>query len=278
MGSPSTPYVLTRCGYCDEASEIPGAYIFVQDGINAGTGWIQVVEDPATFVVGTDNIDVFQFSGSGTITAGTNISVSGNQVSTVIDPEFTDITVTGNVDFTGATVIGIDALPDQTGNNGKYLTTDGTDASWATVNATPALDDLTDVTLTSSTANDVVYYNGSGWVNKNVAAIPVVTNSQEGAGAGGYTLVLSDAGKMIETGSVASTPINVPTNASVAFPVGTQITILRTGGGTVQISAVNSGTTTINATPGNKLRAPWSSATLIKRATDTWVLIGDLTA
>jgi hypothetical protein len=81
MGSVSTPYVLTRCGYCDEASEIPGAYIFVQDGTSAGTGWIQVVADPATFVVGTDNIDVFQFSGSGTITAGTGITVSGNEVS-----------------------------------------------------------------------------------------------------------------------------------------------------------------------------------------------------
>jgi hypothetical protein len=81
MGSVSTPYVLTRCTYCDEASEIPGAYIFVQDGTIAGTGWIQVVADPATFVVGTDNIDVFQFSGSGTITAGNGISVSGNEVS-----------------------------------------------------------------------------------------------------------------------------------------------------------------------------------------------------
>ena len=81
MGSVSTPYVLTRCIYCDEASEIPGAYIFVQDGTFAGTGWIQVVADPATFTVGTDDIDVFQFSGSGTITAGTGINVSGNEVS-----------------------------------------------------------------------------------------------------------------------------------------------------------------------------------------------------
>jgi hypothetical protein len=81
MGSVSTPYVLTRCTYCDEASEIPGAYIFVQDGTLAGTGWIQVVADPATFTVGTDDIDVFQFSGSGTITAGTGITVNGNQVS-----------------------------------------------------------------------------------------------------------------------------------------------------------------------------------------------------
>jgi len=94
MGSASTPYVLTRCGYCDEANEIPGAYIFVQSGTNAGTGWIQVVENPATFVVGTDNIDVFQFSGAGTITAGTNISVSGNQVSVVAGPAFSGTVAT----------------------------------------------------------------------------------------------------------------------------------------------------------------------------------------
>jgi hypothetical protein len=92
MGSVSTPYVLTRCGYCDEASEIPGAYIFVQDGTNAGTGWIQVVADPSTFVVGTDDIDVFQFSGAGTITAGTNISVNGNEVSVVSTPSLSGIT------------------------------------------------------------------------------------------------------------------------------------------------------------------------------------------
>jgi hypothetical protein len=81
MGSVSTPYVLTRCTYCDEASEIPGAYIFVQDGTNAGTGWIQAVADAATFVVGTDDINVYQFSGSGTYTAGTGLTLTGNEYS-----------------------------------------------------------------------------------------------------------------------------------------------------------------------------------------------------
>ena len=96
MGSGSTPYVLTRCSYCDEADEIPGAYIFVQDGTNAGTGWIQVVEDPTTFVVGTDDIDVFQFSGAGSIVAGTNISVSGNQISVDDGPTFSGVVTTNN--------------------------------------------------------------------------------------------------------------------------------------------------------------------------------------
>jgi hypothetical protein len=274
LGDGSNPWVLTRCGLCDTSDEIPGMYVFVTDGdLNEGTGWVGYVSDPDTFTIGTDDIVFFQFAGAGTVTAGTNIEVFGNQVSTVTDPEFTDITVTGNVDFTGATVIGIDALPDQTGNNGKYLTTDGTDASWATVNATPALDDLTDVTLTSSTANDVVYYNGTGWVNKYVASIPTLTNSQSGTT---YTLVLGDAGKIVEINNASAITLTVPTNAGVAYPVGTQITILQTGAGQITVTGPSGGT--LNATPGTKLRAQWSSATLLKRATDTWVLIGDLTA
>jgi hypothetical protein len=104
MGSPSTPYVLTRCGYCDEASEIPGAYIFVQDGTNAGTGWVQTVADATTFTVGTDNINVVQFSGSGTITAGTNISVSGNDISVVNAPTFSGaVTASSGIVFSDGT-------------------------------------------------------------------------------------------------------------------------------------------------------------------------------
>lgn len=81
LGSAGTPWVLTRCIYCDTADEIPGSYVFVQDGTQAGTGWLAVVDDPATFVVGTDAINWFQFSGSGTYTAGTGISVSSNVIS-----------------------------------------------------------------------------------------------------------------------------------------------------------------------------------------------------
>lgn len=39
-------------------------------------------------------------------------------------------------DGTDASWASVDALPDQTGQSGKFLTTDGTDASWATVTTT----------------------------------------------------------------------------------------------------------------------------------------------
>lgn len=187
--------------------------------------------------------------------------------------ETTGLTATGSVNFTGATVSGIDALPSQTGNNGKYLTTNGSTASWATINATPAFDDLTDVTITSATTNDVIFYNGTSWVNRYVNAIPTIINAQTGTS---YTLVSSDAGDVVEINNASAITLTVPTNASAPIPVGTQITILQTGAGQITVSGAVG--VTLNSTPGNKLRAQWSSATLLKRATDTWVLIGDLTA
>ena len=92
-----------------------------------------------------------------------------------------------------------------------------------------------------------------------------------------YTLSsLTERDSMIEMGSASAITLTVPTNATVAWPVGTSIDILQTGAG--QVTVAGAGGVTVNATPGLKLRAQWSSATLIKRATDTWVLVGDLSA
>jgi hypothetical protein len=106
------------------------------------------------------------------------------------------------------------------------------------------------------------------------AAIPqlVVTNAQTAS----YTLVLADQTKLVEMNVASANNLTVPLNSSVAFPVGAQVTILQTGAG--QTTLVATGGVTVNATPGLKLRTQWSSATLIKRATDTWVAIGDLVA
>jgi hypothetical protein len=92
-----------------------------------------------------------------------------------------------------------------------------------------------------------------------------------------YTLsALTERDAMIEMNSGSAITLTVPTNATIAYPIGTSIDILRVGAGAVDVAAASG--VTINATPGLKLRAQWSSATLIKRATDTWVLVGDLSA
>ena len=100
----------------------------------------------------------------------------------------------------------------------------------------------------------------------------VITNAQTAS----YTLVLADKGKLVEMLVGSANNLTVPLNSSVAFPIGTQINILQTGTG--QTTVVATGGVTINATPGLKLRAQWSYATLIKRAENTWVLVGDISA
>ena len=110
--------------------------------------------------------------------------------------------------------------------------------------------------------------------NKTLTApvINLATNAQ----AASYTLVLTDNGKLVEISNASANNLTVPLNSSVAFPVGAQINILQTGAG--QTTIVATGGVTINGTPGLKLRAQWSAATLIKRASDTWVAVGDLSA
>jgi len=92
-----------------------------------------------------------------------------------------------------------------------------------------------------------------------------------------YTLSsLTERDDLIEMGSESALTLTIPTNAAVAYPIGTSIDILQTSTGQVTIAAA--GGVTVNATPGLKLRTQWSSATLFKRAENTWVVFGDLTA
>lgn len=99
-------------------------------------------------------------------------------------------------------------------------------------------------------------------------------NAQTGTA---YTLVLADAGKVIEMNNASANTLTVPPNSSVAFPVGTKIDIVQTGAGETSI-APGSGVTLNSDTNKRKINAQWAAATLIKRGTDTWALIGALKA
>ena len=68
----------------------------------------------------------------------------------------------------------IDALPSQTGQSGKYLTTNGTSASWSTVSTT--LSGLTDVSISSPTAGQVLTHNGTDWENSDLPPVMVITD------------------------------------------------------------------------------------------------------
>jgi len=93
-----------------------------------------------------------------------------------------------------------------------------------------------------------------------------------------YTAVLADAYQVLEIMNKATAiGFKIPTNASVAFPIGTAITVLNIGAGTCTISAVTSGTTTI-LSAGTVAAAPtlgqYKSAVCIKTGTDAWYVVG----
>ena len=93
-----------------------------------------------------------------------------------------------------------------------------------------------------------------------------------------YTAVLTDQYQVLVTMSNASAnAFKIPTNASVAFAVGTVITVMNIGAGTCTISAVTPGTTTV-LSGGTVAASPtlgqYKSAALIKTGTDAWYVVG----
>lgn len=123
---------------------------------------------------------------------------------------------------------------------------------------------LTNKTLTSPTINDPK-------LNLSINANTSTT----------YTFVLADNGKLVTSNNASAQTLSIPTNASVAYPVGTQINVAWiTGAGQPTIQAVTSGTTTVLSTGGTstapKLRVVNSVASCVKIATDTWLVTGDV--
>jgi hypothetical protein len=92
-----------------------------------------------------------------------------------------------------------------------------------------------------------------------------------------YTFVLTDADNVLVLFANSSAiTATIPLNSSVAFPVGCQIQILRTGSSTVQV--IGDAGVTVRTTDGAYIRTQYSSATIVKIATNEWVLIGDVIA
>jgi hypothetical protein len=110
------------------------------------------------------------------------------------------------------------------------------------------------------------------------ASAALAFNAQTGTT---YTFVLADADNKLVTASNASAQTySIPTNATTAFPIGTQLNLIQIGAGQVTVSAATPGTTTVVSTGATsaspKCRAQYSAITLVKRDTDSWYAIGDI--
>jgi len=104
---------------------------------------------------------------------------------------------------------------------------------------------------------------------------PILTTSVKSGTS--YTLVLADAGTMVQFSNTGAISLEVPTNASVAFPIGTQILIQQTGASPGQTTVSGAGGVTVNVRGSRtKTAGQWAIGTLIKTDTNTWQLGGDM--
>ena len=204
----------------------------------------------------TDNIQT-QFTGKqSTLVSGTNIKtvnsnsllgsgdvavqatlVSGTNIKTI---NSTSLLGSGDISVAPATGINATAIAD-----GSVTSTEFQYINSLTSNAQTQIDSKTNKLIT--------------------------TNRQTAS----YTLVLSDADKLVETNVASANNLTVPLNSSVAFPTGTQILLAQYGAG--QTTVVATSGVTIRSNGGKlKLNAQYSGATLIKIDTNEWYLFGDI--
>ena len=134
--------------------------------------------------------------------------------------------------------------------------------------------------VTNPVAHYVEWDNAQMYVtNSAVERLPVATskaqiNAQTGTA---YTLALVDAGYLVTLSNASAIALSVPTDASVAFPIGTQILLMQLGAGQVTVSAVTSGTTSVVGKNGLKTSGQYAVISLIKIAANSWVVGGDAT-
>ena len=93
---------------------------------------------------------------------------------------------------------------------------------------------------------------------------------------GSHTAALVDESSYIWMNVGSANDFTVPPNSSVAFDNGTMMTIINYGAG--QTTIVAGSGVTLRATPGLKLRAQYSVATIVKYTTDEWLVYGDIVA
>jgi hypothetical protein len=176
------------------------------------------------------------------------------------------ITSASNVTITtsGITALTGDVTASGSGSQAATLSATGVSAAtYGSASAIPQIAVDAKGRITSATTNTLNNAN----IATTVSAAKTVA----------YTLALSDANTFIPMNLSAAANLSVPTNSSVAFPIGTQILVQQTGAAANQVTVVAAGGVTLQSA-GSKVKTntQYSVLTLIKVATDTWVIAGDI--
>ena len=224
-------------------------------------------------------------TGDITVTAGV-FAGDGGSISNVVGAN-----VTGEVGFSAvansvaiANVSGAGniATVNLDGNTANYL--DGT-GSWGPVTATTAttagtvttaaqpnitsLGTLATLDVTGNISGGNINANTNGFAIGYKEIPPVVLSGND-------TIALEDSGKHFRSTTAGNITLSIPTNATVAFPTGTAISIVEQAAGNILVNAI-SGVTLYhagNSTAGNRVLSTYGVATLMKVDTDTWFISG----
>lgn len=148
----------------------------------------------------------------------------------------------------------------------RRITEGGVSAGVATFNTRSGA-----VTLTSGDVTTALTYTPQTPTQAAASRATVASTAQ----TADYTLALADAGTVVEANLGTAINITVPPNSSVAFPVGTVLYVCQIGAGVASLVA-GAGVTLRNPHSTLGLRAQYSTVKLRQRATDVWVLDGDL--
>jgi hypothetical protein len=197
-------------------------------------------------------------------------------------------TTLGDLAYSSATANTNTRLP--IGTTGQVLTVAGGVPTWAT-GTTGDIEGVTagtglsgggtsgTVTVSIDTAVTADLTTAQTLTNKTLTApvINLALNAQTGTT---YTFVLADNGKLVTASNASAQTYSIPTNATAAFAVGTQINLIQIGAGQVTVAAATPGTTTVLSNAATaaqpKCRNQYAALTAIKVATDTWYVIGDI--
>jgi hypothetical protein len=109
--------------------------------------------------------------------------------------------------------------------------------------------------------------------NIGAAALTPTVNAQTGTS---YTLAATDAGAVVTMTNGSANLLTIPTNAAVAFPVGTILNVLQGGAGVTSVKGDTG--VTFNGVSGGTgaITARWQGVALLKVATDTWIGSGSI--
>ena len=279
--APTNPYVGDVWINADTATE----YLFFGDGDTYQ--WVETglaaTSPAATGTYGDSNVALLGYATNANVALKANIAdLKTANVAELTNLYFTNARVYSNVTqlgyITGSSLSGY-ATNTQLGT---YATNAQLSSYVLTTSLTTAnVSEVTNVYFTNARATSAV-------TNASLSNITVSGAITSGGFTVGYleipqsvqntsyTLSLTDSGKHVYSQNTATQVITIPTNANVAFNVGTAVSIVLQGSGSITVSPFSGVTLYLagNSTSASRTISTYGMATLLKVATNTWFING----